>query len=676
MVLKLKNDVVENFHGTEVADPYRWLEEPNSPETIEWAKGMQEEYEAYFSDTKNTGQQDKQRLSELWNFPKFFVPKKVKNRLFFQKNDGLQNQAVLFVKEDNSDSETIVIDPNLLSEDGTVALTNYAINKNADLIAYATSQSGSDWQVIRVRNVETGEDLTDVIQWVKFTSIAWSPDNNGFYYSRFPQPGTVSKEEEGCYSKVYFHKIGTSQDEDILVHEQPEDKELMFSPFVSNDEKYLGLRVNFGTASENRVYIKPIDSAEGFTRLLDKQDAEYTYITNKGTTFYFKTTLYAPKARIISIDLEQPDSENWKEIVAEQNDVMDFVQFYNGQFIVSFLHDAHHQIHFYDLNGEKLKELNLPVIGSLTGLTGSSESTTFYFGLTSFLYPTVVYQYDFESSNLSVFAQSELPFNTDEYETNQVFYTSKDGTKVPMFLTHKKGMALDGQNPVILYAYGGFNISLTPSFNPAILRWLEKGGVYAVANLRGGSEYGEEWHKAGMLENKQNVFDDFISAAEWLIAENYTSKGKLSIMGGSNGGLLVAACMVQRPDLYGAVVCRVPVIDMLRYHKFTIGRFWIPEYGNAEKPEHFPFLYAYSPLHNIKDGQTYPPVLIATAESDDRVVPAHAKKFAATLLEKASPESTIVLRLEAKAGHGLGKPTSKVIDEWVDFYAFLDKELN
>ncbi|MHC0036346.1 prolyl oligopeptidase family serine peptidase [Pseudoneobacillus sp. C159] len=675
MEIKYRDEVIENFHGTEVADPYRWLEDPQSPEALEWVKGMQKEYETYFADTEQTKQQDRERLTELWNFPKFFVPKKVANRLFYQKNDGLQNQAVLYVKELNSDGEKVLIDPNLLSEDGTVALTNHAISSNAEYIAYATSQSGSDWQIIRVRKVETGEELADHIQWVKFTSIAWSPDHSGFYYNRFPQPGTVGADEEGCYSKVYFHKIGTSQDDDILIHEQPEDKELMFAPFISTDEKYVGLNVFFGTAAENRVYVKPIDSEGPFIRLLDKQDAEYRFIANSGTTFYFKTTLYAPKSRIIAIDIEQPDSERWKEIVPEQQDVMDFVHYFNGQFVVSFLHNAHHQIHIYRLTGEKQGQLELPVIGSLTGLTGSSVDSEFYFGLTSFLYPTIVYRYDLEKNNLSVFAQSQLPFETDQYETNQIFYTSKDGTKVPMFLTHRKGIALDGQNPVILYGYGGFNISLTPSFMPAILRWIEKGGIYAVANLRGGAEYGEEWHQAGMLENKQNVFDDFIAAGEWLIAENYTSKEKLSIMGGSNGGLLVAACMVQRPDLYGAVICRVPVIDMLRYHKFTIGRFWIPEYGTAENPEHFPFLYAYSPLHNIREGETYPPVLIATAESDDRVVPAHAKKFAATLREKANQDTTIVLRLEAKAGHGLGKPTSKLIDEWVDFYAFLHKTL-
>jgi prolyl oligopeptidase len=675
VVMKFKNDVVENFHGTSVADPYRWLEDATSTETLEWGRLIQEEYEAYFSDAKKSQQEDKERLTELWNFPKYFVPKKVQNQLFYQKNDGLQNQAVLFVKNIDSETESVVIDPNLLSDDGTIALTNYSISRNGEYIAYATSQSGSDWQIIRVKKVNSGEDLSDYIQWVKFTAIAWAPDHSGFYYNRFPEPGTVGADEEGCYSKVYFHSLGTSQDEDVLVHEQPEDKELMFTPFVSTDGQYVGLHVSFGTAAENRIYVKPIDSNEPFIRLLDQQDAEYSYITNIGTRFYFKTTLYAPKSRIISIDLANPDAEYWQEVVPEQADVMDAVYYFNGQLVVSLLQDAHHQIHFYHINGEKLQELELPMIGSLTGVTGSSADSVFYFGLTSFLYPTMVYQYDFNTGQVTVFAQSELPFEVEQYETSQVFYPSKDGTKVPMFLTHKKGLLLNGENPVILYAYGGFNISLTPSFNPAILRWLEKGGVYAVANLRGGSEYGEEWHRAGMLENKQNVFDDFIAAGEWLIAEKYTKSERLSIMGGSNGGLLVAACMVQRPDLFGAVICRVPVIDMLRYHKFTIGRFWIPEYGTAENPEHFPFLYAYSPLHNIKEGQTYPAVLIATAESDDRVVPAHAKKFAATLLEKASTDTTIVLRLEAKAGHGLGKPTSKLIDEWVDFYSFLGKEL-
>lgn len=667
-----KSDIVEDFHGTKVADPYRWLEDPTSQDTMDWGKWMSEQSDAYFEQL-STREKDRERLTELFNYPKYFVPKKVKNRLFYQKNDGLQNQAVLYMKE--GEKESVLIDPNTLSEDGTVAMTNYSFSKDAHYIAYATSTHGSDWQELHVIDINSGEKLADHIQHVKFTGIAWAPDTSGFYYSRFPEPGTVSKEDESNFNKVYFHKLGTAQSEDQLIHEQPEDKELMFGAFVSDDEQYLCLHVNLGTATENRFYLKKLDSAEGFTRLLDKQDAEYSYITNIGTTFYFKTNLDAPNGRIITIDVTKPEPENWTEVLPEQQDVLDGVQYVKDRLVVATLHDAHHQLHVYKLDGTYVNEIAIPMIGSLTNVTGNSEGEEIYFGMTSFLCPTTVYHYNVSEKKLEIFAESQLEMDTSAYETKQIFYTSKDGTKVPMFLTHHKELELNGQNPVILYGYGGFNISMTPAFNPAVLRWLEKGGVYAVANLRGGTEYGEEWHKAGMLENKQNVFDDFIAAGEWLIKSGYTSKEKLSIMGGSNGGLLVAACMVQRPDLYGAVLCRVPVIDMLRYHKFTIGRYWIPEYGNAENPEHFPFMYAYSPLHNVKDGQKYPPVLIATAESDDRVVPAHAKKFAATLLEKADKESTILLRIESKAGHGLGKPTSKVIDEWVDFYAFLDKEL-
>ena len=672
MITVKKSDVIEDFHGTKVADPYRWLEDSGSAETVNWAAGMEEECKGYFADVKAKSE-DRERLTELWNFPKHFVPKKVKERLFFQKNDGLQNQAVLYMNHQGM--EKVIVDPNSLSDDGTVAMTNFSVCGEGRYVAYATAANGSDWQEIKVRDVNTGEELIDVIEWVKFTRVVWSPKGNGFYYSRFPEPGTIAEEEEGTHNKVYYHQLGTPQEEDILMHEQPEEKELMFTPIITEDEQYLCLHVNFGTASENRFYYKDIAKDESFIRLLDQQDAEYTYITNEGTVFYFKTDLNAPKMRVIAIDILNPGRENWKEIIPEQKAVMEHIEYVDGKFVIVFSQDAHHVIHLYHKEGIFDQEIELPFIGSLTDLTVNSERTEIYFGVTSFLSPTAVYHYDFTKNELALTAESSIPFEHANYETTQVFYSSKDGTKIPMFLTHKKGMELDGQNPVILYGYGGFNVSLTPSFNPAILRWLEKDGVYAVANLRGGMEYGEQWHKAGMLDNKQNVFDDFIAAGEWLINSNYTSTEKLSIMGGSNGGLLVAACMIQRPDLFGAVICRVPVIDMLRYHKFTIGKYWIPEYGNAENPDHFPFLYAYSPLHNVQEGEKYPPVLIATADSDNRVVPAHAKKFTATLKEKADPSTTVILRLEKKAGHGLGKPTSKQIDEWVDFYAFLEKEL-
>jgi prolyl oligopeptidase len=667
-----RNEIIENFHGTSVADPFRWLEDTNLTETLEWEKAMGTECESYFS-LSSTKTEDKERLTELWNFPKYFVPKKINDKLFYQKNDGLQNQAVLYLKENNE--ERVVIDPNGLTEDGTVAMTNYSISTDCRYIAFATSANGSDWQQIHVRDITTSDDLSDEIKWVKFTSITWHPSGEGFFYSRFPEPGTVSKEDESNHHSVYYHKLGTNQSEDLLIHAQPEDKELMFSTILSSDKEYLCLHVSFGTAAENRFYVKQVDSVGEFNRLLDVQDAEYSYITNEGSRFYFKTDLEASNGRVIAIDLNHPERENWVEVISEQENVIDHIKYVNDKFIVGFLKDAHHVIHLYTKNGTFEKEIKVPYMGSLTELSINKDKNELFFGMTSFLHPTTVYHYDINSSQLNVFAQSDLSFKVSDYETTQVFYSSKDGTKIPMFLTHKKGLEFDGQNPVILYGYGGFNISLSPSFNPAILRWLEKGGVYAVANLRGGSEYGEAWHKDGMLDKKQNVFDDFIAAGEWLIENNYTSNSKLSIMGGSNGGLLVAACMVQRPDLFGAVICRVPVIDMLRYHKFTIGRYWIPEYGNAENPEQFPYMYAYSPLHNVKEGEKYPAILIATADSDDRVVPAHAKKFTATLKDLANPATTVILRLESKAGHGLGKPTSKLIDEWADFYAFLDKEL-
>ncbi|HAM81852.1 prolyl oligopeptidase family serine peptidase [Ornithinibacillus bavariensis] len=672
MITIKKDNIIDDYHGTKVSDPYRWLEDPDSEHSINWSNWMGERCEAYFSKA-STRDADRKRLEELWNYPKNFVPKKVNDTLYYQKNDGLQNQAILYRKD--GDKDVVVIDPNTLSEDGTVAMTNYSFSKDGKYLAFATSTHGSDWQEVRVRDLTTGVDLDDHIQHVKFTSLTWAPDNSGFFYSRFPEPGSVAPEDESNFNKVFFHKLGDLQVNDQLVHEQPEDKELMFSSFLSDDDRYLCLYVYLGTATENRFYLKAIDKDEKFTRVLDQADAEYMYVTNRENIFYFKTDLHTPNGKIIAVDIDNPESSNWKEIIPEQEDVMDFVIAIQDKFVAGLLHDAHHQLKVFNLDGTFSHDIELPILGSLTDITRSKEDNEIYFGITSFLSPTVVYNYSMDKRELNVFFEAELPIDISIFETEQVFYTSKDGTRVPMFLTHRKGLKLNGDNPVILYGYGGFNINMTPTFSPSILRWLEKGGIYAVANLRGGTEYGEEWHRAGMLENKQNVFDDFISAGEWLIEKNYTKKEKLSIMGGSNGGLLVAACMVQRPDLFGAVICRVPVIDMLRYHKFTIGRYWIPEYGSADNPEQFPFLYAYSPLHNIKEGVKYPPVLIATAESDDRVVPAHAKKFAATLMEKADKASTIVLRLEAKAGHGLGKPTSKIIDEWVDFYAFLDKEL-
>jgi prolyl oligopeptidase len=668
--------VVEDFHGTKVRDPYRWLEDPNSEETKEWGTAQNQKTNDYLNSVGNRSK-IKSRMIKFWNYEKFSVPQKVGGRYFFFKNDGLQNQAVLYMQKGLEAEPEMIIDPNTFSEDGTVALMNISFSKDGKKIAYGVSASGSDWQEVRVRDTDTGRDYDEVIRWTKFRPIAWSIEHNGFFYSRFPEPGSVSPEDQNNYNQVYWHTLGTAQSEDVIVYERPDAKELGFAPIVTDDGRYLILHVSLGTDWNNRIYYREAGQAvsnTGFTHLLDEADAHYSFIGNEGTIFYFHTDLDASRGRIIAIDIDKPDRANWREVLPEQEDVISHVTLAHQQFVVVTMHHAHHQVKIYSRNGSFSKEISLPTIGSVSGMDGSFHDKELFIGITSYLYPTHIFRYDFTTDQLETFRKPELSFDPNEYETKQVFYHSKDDTRVPMFITHKKGLKLDGNNPTLLYGYGGFNVSLTPTFSASTMVWLEQGGVYAVANLRGGSEYGEEWHQAGRLEKKQNVFDDFISAAEWLINNQYTQTSKLAIMGRSNGGLLVGACMVQRPELFGAVICNVPVIDMLRYHKFTVGRYWIPEYGNAEtNPEHFKFMYAYSPLHNVKEGVHYPPILIGTAETDDRVVPAHAMKFTATLQAANASDHPVLLRLEKKAGHGGGKPTLKVIEEDSDFYAFLNK---
>lgn len=670
MTTIFKSDIVEDFHGVKVADPYRWLEDPTSEETMRFSQEQMNKTIEYFAKGPNK-EEDRQRLSEILDYPKYFVPKKVKESLYYLKNEGLANQASLYKKE--GETETIVLDPNTFSDDGTIALANYSFSYDGKYLAYSVTKHGSDWQNIFVKDLQTNKDLEDKIEWVKFTNIAWAPDDSGFYYSRFPQPGTVAPEDESKFMKVYFHKLGTSQNDDELIFEH-ENKDLMCYPFISDDKQYLCLSVYNGTAVENDFYVKPLKENSPFIYLFNKMDASYDYVTNDGEKFYFRTDLAANNGRVVFVDLLD-EEKTLIEVIPEQPDLMDWIKFVQGKFIISLLHNAHHQLHIYDQEGNYQKRIEIPVIGSLTNISGSNDDEEIYFGITSYLTPTTIFKYKVGNDELEVFAEAKVNCDTSQFETKQIFYTSKDGTKVPMFITARKDIELNGENRVLLYGYGGFNINLTPTFNPSIIRWLEKGGVYAVANLRGGMEFGESWHRAGMLENKQNVFDDFIAAGEWLIQNGYTKEKKLAIMGGSNGGLLVAACMVQRPDLFGGVLCLVPVIDMLRYHKFTVGRFWVSEYGDPQNPDHFKFLYAYSPLHNVQEGVKYPPILIGTAESDDRVVPAHALKFTATLNEKAHKNSKVILRIESKAGHGHGKPTSKIINEWVDYFAFLDQEL-
>ncbi len=666
-----KGDIVEDYHGTKVADPYRWLEDPQSEETKAW---VEEQNEVTFEYLKAISyrEQIRERLTELWDYPKYSAPYKKGGRYFFSKNDGLQNQSVLYMQETLESEPVLVLDPNTFSTDGTVALTGSSLSEDGLLLAYGTSSSGSDWQENRIRRIDDGTDFPEVIWWCRFANVAWRHDNTGFFYNRWPQPGTAPEEDPSMYSRVYWHALGTPQEEDALVYERPDANELSFSPAITDDGAYLVLTVWHGTDSENRLYYREVDSDGPFVRLLDEADAMYNVVGNNGPVFYIHTDLNAPRGRIIAIDLRSPERENWQELVPQQDDVIAFVSLINAQFVVTYMHDAHHQMLIYNLDGSFDHEIPLPTLGSVVEISGKPEDTEMFVSFTSYLFPPTTYHYEFPSSALTLFRRPEILFKPDDYETEQVFYPSKDGTRIPMFLTYKKGLQLDGNNPTFLYGYGGFNVSQTPNFAVSRLLWLEHGGIFALANLRGGNEYGEEWHKAGMLEKKQNVFDDFIAAGEWLIAHKYTSTPKLAINGGSNGGLLVSACMVQRPDLYGTVVCAVPVIDMLRYHKFTIGRFWTGEFGNAEAdPEQFKFMYAYSPLHNIKDGVAYPATLIFSADTDDRVVPAHAKKFTARLQESNGGPNPILLRIETKAGHGLGKPTTKVIEEMADMYAFL-----
>jgi prolyl oligopeptidase len=670
----MKQDVVDDYHGTKVADPYRWLEDPDAPETQAWV-AKENELTREYIDSYDKREAIEARLTRLWNYPKYSLPVRHGDRYFFSKNDGLQNQSVLYVKESLDGDARLLLDPNKLSEDGTIALTGTHYTKDGALMAYGTSASGSDRQTLHVRDVTTGEDLSDEIKWCRFAGVGWKKDKSGFWYNRFPADGEVAPEDMTNYSRIYWHTLGTPQSEDRVVLEDPANKEHGFYPGVTDDGEYLVIVLYHGTDPQNGVLVRKTDSDGDFTAIVGLETGMFNPIDNVGSTLYFHTDFEAPRGRIIAVDLNNPERENWKEIVAETKDVIDGVTMVNNQFVVNYMQDAKNTLVLYAADGKRSGDIPMPTIGSVGGISGSREDKEMFYSFTSFTYPTTSFRYDFTSGKSTVYQKSDIDFDGSKYETKQVFYPSRDGTKIPMFLTYKKGMKQDGKNPTLLYGYGGFNISITPTFSISRLVWMENGGILAVANLRGGNEYGEEWHQQGILDRKQNVFDDFIAAGEYLIKEKYTQKKFLAINGGSNGGLLTAACALQRPDLWGAVVCQVPVIDMLRYQLFTVGRYWVSDYGNAENAEDFKYLYAYSPLHNVPDGFKSPPMLITSADTDDRVVPSHAKKFAATLQEKDAGENPILLRVETKAGHGAGKPTSKQIEEAADIYSFLFKTM-
>lgn len=672
-----KVDQVDNYHGTIVADPYRWLEDPDSADSRAWIEAENKVTFDYLEKIPER-QAIHDRLKQLWNYERFTAPGKQGGRYFFSGNTGLQNQNVVYWLDRLAGEPKMLIDPNTLSSDGTVALSSSAVSNDGKLFAYSTSASGSDWQEFHVRNVDTGKDLPDDIKWVKFSGAAWTHDDSGFFYSRYDEPksGTMLR-DANYFQKLYFHKLGTLQSEDVLVYERPDAKEMGFGGAVTDDGKYLIINVWQGTERKNRVYYKDLSQKDApVVKLLDDFDAAYNFVDNDGPVFWFRTDLDAPRNRVIAIDIRHPERKTWKTIIPESKDTLEGVNTLNDQFLVTYLKDAQTEARVYDLNGKFVRTVDLPAIGTANGFGGKRSDKETFYTFTSFTFPATVYRYDMVTGKSTVFRKPNVAFNPEDFETKQVFYTSKDGTKAPMFITYKKGTKLDGQNPTLLYGYGGFNVNLTPTFAVSRLVWMEMGGVYAQAVLRGGGEYGEEWHQAGTKLHKQNVFDDFIAAAEWLVKNKYTSPAKLAIQGGSNGGLLVGACMTQRPDLFGAVLPAVGVMDMLRFHKFTIGWAWTSDYGSADDAEQFKAIYAYSPLHNLKPGTKYPATLITTADHDDRVVPAHSFKFAATLQAAQAGDAPVLIRIETKAGHGAGKPVSKQIEEVADSWAFLVKNLN
>ncbi len=670
-------DQVDDYHGTKVADPYRWLEDVDSPETHAWVEAQNK---VTFDFLRSIPSRDafRDRLTEIWDYARYSAPFKEGHRIFFFKNDGLQNQAVLYVQDDPQAEPRVLLDPNTLSEDGTIALGGMSISRDGRYMAWSTSVSGSDWRTWYVRDIDTGKDLKDKIMWSKFSDAAWDLDAHGFYYSRYEAPAEGETfEGTNYFQKLYYHQVGTPQDQDVVAYERPDHKDWGFGGSVSEDGRYLILSVWQGTSRNNRLYYKDLaDKSKHVNLLLDDFDASYTFLGNDGPVFFIRTNLDAPREKIIAIDITKPDRKNWVTLIPESEDPIDGATILNNQFVITIMHDVVNQVKVYDLDGTFSHDIPLPGLGSVGGFSGHPGDTDTYYVFNSFLNPSEIYHYDFRTRKSTLTRKPEIAFDFADYETDQVFYPSKDGTRIPMFLVHRKGLVLDGSNPTLLYGYGGFNISMNPRFSPALLPWIEKGGVYAVANLRGGGEYGEDWHKAGMLALKQNVFDDFIAAAEYLISERYTNPNKLAIYGGSNGGLLIGAVVNQRPELFAAAIPAVGVMDMLRFQKFTIGWAWVSDYGSSDDPAMFPVLYKYSPYHNLKPGTNYPAVMAMTADHDDRVVPGHSFKYMARLQACQADNLPTLIRIQTKAGHGSGMPTAMVIQEVADRYAFLDKILN
>ena len=661
-----RTDVVDNYFGVEVADPYRWLEDDNSQATAEWVKAQNEVTFDYLQQIPFRDAM-KERLTELWNFPKESAPTKKGDWYYFSKNDGLQNQAVIYRRRSAEEAPEVFIDPNALSEDGTVALGSMSFTKDGKYCAYTTSASGSDWVEIYVLECESKSLLKDKISWVKFSGATWAPDGKGFYYSAYDAPKSNAYSSKNEFQKVYYHRLGTNQSEDKLIYHDPKHPLRYFHGWQSDDSRWIFISGSEGTSGSEILYKRA--NERNFRVLLKGFDYDYGIVECEDDKLYVMTNEGAENYHLVAIDLKNPSKR--EVVIAEKECLLEGVGSAGGSLTAIYLEDAQNKVYQYELDGTLIREVALPGIGTVSGFGGEKEDTELYYSITTFTSPTTIYSFDVKSGESKLYLRPEVAFNPDEFTTEQIFFESKDGTRVPMFVSYKKGLKLNGKNPCYLYGYGGFQINLTPSFSPTSIMFMEQGGVYVFVTLRGGLEYGEKWHRAGMLENKQNVFDDFISAAEYLIENKYTSSSKLAIAGGSNGGLLVGACEVQRPDLYAVCLPAVGVMDMLRYHKFTIGWGWVVEYGSSDNEEQFQYIYKYSPLHNIKEGVKYPATLVTTADHDDRVVPAHSFKFAAQMQHAQAGEKPVLIRIDTKAGHGAGKPTSKRIEEAADMYSFL-----
>lgn len=671
---------VDEYHGVQVEDPYQWLEEDirQSDRVRQWVKAQNDLTFGYLHALPQR-ESIKARLTELWDYEKINTPWKVGDRYYVSRNDGIQNHYVVYVKSSLEDPGRVLLNPNTWSEDGTTALGGMSFSKDGRYVAYGIQEAGSDWRTWKIRQVDTGADLPDTLENLKFTVPAWTLDGAGFFYGKYP---ALSEGEKFIGSnenmKVMYHRLGTDPSGDVVVHYDPEHPRWYYTTETTEDGKYLIISCDEPGTYGNRILYKSLDTPESTpVELIPEFGNQYRFVGNDGSVFYFETNDQAPNGRVIAIDIKQPEKEHWTIIVQESENRLQSVNMINHQFVCNYLKDVTAQVKIYSLKGQFVHDIELPGLGSAWGFDGKREDTETFYTYTSYTDPGSVYHYDFTTGQTALFERPRLGIDCDQYTTKQVFYKSKDGTRIPMFISYKKGLVRDGENPAILYGYGGFDVVIAPYFSVSQMVWMERGGIFAVANLRGGGEYGRRWHEAGKLMNKQNVFDDFIAGCEYLIARQYTSSDKLAIMGGSNGGLLVGACMAQRPELFAAAVPAVGVMDMLRYDLFTEGPFWVSDYGSAQSsPEMFQYLKNYSPYHNLKPGIAYPATLVTTADTDDRVVPGHSFKFTARLQEVNEGSKPTLIRIETRAGHGSGKPTSLRIEETADIYAFLAEQLN